>query len=391
MKPSKKNKPRIIKIIIFATLVVIALSYSTKFILKFSSFLTTTAILSASLTFMLPPVTNVSTAVITDTTEVSETIGSIKDTEIAEESAGDSFVFENINDNMNFLSNNIDNAIQPVQVLVRPDNAGEVIRKTYSAGTTTNFIGLANGYINNATEISNTTINQTIAQSPDIAILADGSPEVLIMHTHATETYLEVGQTEWFDLTYDGRTTDENKNVIRVGEEIAKQIEQAGIGVIHDTTLHDYPSFNGAYDRSAVTVQEILEANPNIKVVLDVHRDAIVNSSDTITAPVTTINGKDAAQIMIISGCDNGLFNMPNYMENLKFASALQQQMELMYPTLTRPILFDYRKYNQDLTTGSILLEMGGHANTLDEAIYSGELIGTALGELLLELKLEID
>lgn len=376
------------KYVTVTVLLALVLSNTTKFIFKFNSILTTTAIISTSLTFMLSPASNISQKPL----EIEQTnfgVDTNSNYEIeVDEVASEIFVFENINDNLDFLSNNnIAENISPIVQLIRPDNAGDVIRKTYSAGTTTNFIPLMNGFINNATDVSHETILDTISQNPDIPIIADGTPEVLIMHTHATETYLDAGQTEWYDLTYDGRTTDETKNVIRVGQEIAKQIEDAGIGVIHDATLHDYPSFNGAYDRSAVTVQEILDANPNIKIVLDVHRDAIVNDSTTITSPVTTINGKDAAQIMIISGCDNGIFNMPNYMENLKFSSALQQQMEKMYPSLTRPILFDYRKYNQDLTTGSILLEMGGHANTLEEAIYSGELIGRALAELLLEWK----
>ena len=78
---------------------------------------------------------------------------------------------------------------------------------------------------------------------------------------------------------------------------------------------------------------------------------------------------------------------MPNYMENLKFSAALQAQIETDYPTLTRPILFDYRKYNQDLTTGSILLEVGGHANTLEEALNCGEFVGKSLAKVLLALK----
>lgn len=362
----------------------------TKILFKFESILTVIAVLSTSITFMVTPVSNTSKNIITS--NVQDFNQQLSQTDIVDNQdhfEQEYFMFENINDKNEFYgNNNIEENIQPIiPVLVRPDNAGEVIRKTYTAGTTSNFIGLSNGFINNVTEVANSTVMDTISQSPDISIIGDGTPEVLIMHTHGTETYLEIGQTDWFDLSYDGRTTDETKNVIRVGEEIAKQIENAGIGVIHDKTLHDYPSFNGAYDRSAITVKEILAENPNIKVVLDVHRDAIVNSSSVITSPVATINGKDAAQIMIISGCDNGLYNMPNYMENLKFSSALQEQMELMYPSLTRPILFDYRKYNQDLTTGSILLEMGGHANTLDEAIYSGELVGNALAELLLNLK----
>lgn len=382
-----KRKPKLnyYKILSPQFILVLFSIYISKIILKCESLLTTIALISTSVTFMILPTAQTSNNEL-ETFYIQTLSEPIINNDIETNNLNQEFVLENINNE--FLSNNTLNTVQPViPTIVKPDNAGTVIRKTYTAGSTTNFVSLDNGFINNATEISNEEVIKTISQSPNISIIGDLTPEVLIMHTHATETYLDSGQIEWFDLEYTARTTDENKNVIRVGEEIVKQLEDAGIGVIHDKTLHDYPSFNGAYERSATTVKEILNEYPTIKVVLDVHRDAIVNDTSTITSPVTTINGKDSAQIMIISGCDNGMFNMPNYMENLKFSSALQNQIELMYPSLTRPILFDYRKYNQDLTTGSILLEMGGHANTLDEAIYCGELVGNALAQLLLSLK----
>ena len=116
--------------------------------------------------------------------------------------------------------------------------------------------------------------------------------------------------------------------------------------------------------------------------MLDIHRDAIISGS-TVTAPVTVTDEGTAAQVMIISGCDNGNMNYPDYMKNLSFAGALQVQMETDHPGFTRPLLFDYRKYNQHLTTGSILIEVGSHGNTLEQALKSGEWIGDSLGRLL--------
>lgn len=275
---------------------------------------------------------------------------------------------------------------EPVSETVKPENAGTIKRQTYKAGTTSVYIPLNDGFIKNCTTIGVDKIQAAIAKKPKFKIAANSKPEVLIMHTHATESY-QMENTNWFSKSYSSRTTDNTKNMIRVGDEIEKQLTDAGIGVIHDKTLHDYPSYNGAYERSAETVKRILKENPTIKVVLDVHRDAIQPDPNTMIAPVTEIDGRSCAQVMIISGCDNGKFNMPNYMENLKFSASLARQMEKNYPTLSRPILFDYRKYNQNLTTGSILLEMGGHANTLDEAIYAGELVGKSLAEVLLSLK----
>ena len=145
--------------------------------------------------------------------------------------------------------------------------------------------------------------------------------------------------------------------------------------------MFDYPEYSGAYDRSCEKIIKILEENPSIQIVIDVHRDAI-ESEGVRYAPVTEIDGKTAAQVMIICGC----MNVPQYRYNLRLASRLQGIMETNYPGLTRPILFDERNYNQELTKGSILLEMGSHANSLDEALYSGELVGECLKQLVLEL-----
>ena len=120
--------------------------------------------------------------------------------------------------------------------------------------------------------------------------------------------------------------------------------------------------------------------------MLDIHRDAIertVSGETMRVKPTTEINGKKAAQLMIIAGCDDGTMNMPNYKENLRLAAALQNQLETDHKSLTRPLMFDYRKYNQDLTTGSLLVEVGGHANSLDEAVYSAKLLGESLAKLL--------
>lgn len=237
------------------------------------------------------------------------------------------------------------------------------------------------GQVRNMTSVSNDVLLEESRKPYDFTVERNGEPQVLIMHTHETESY-EPYTRDFYDSSFTSRTTDDSMNMAAVGDKIAEQLEGAGIGVIHDVTKHDYPSYNGSYDRSRVTVQDILAENPSIKVVLDIHRDAIERPDGTRIAPTVEINGKNAAQVMIISGCDDGTMGMPDYMKNFRFASALQQQLEEDFPGLTRPVLFDYRQYNQDLTTGSILIEVGGHANSIDEALYSGELIGRALADL---------
>ena len=212
--------------------------------------------------------------------------------------------------------------------------------------------------------------------------LTAAKPTVLILHTHATESF-ELSERDFYDASFSTKTTDPEKSIIAVGDKICRQLEQAGIPYIHDTLVHDYPSYNGSYQSSRETVQRILAEYPSIKIVLDIHRDGIEREDGTRLSPVAEINGKKAAQIMIISGCDDGTMGMPNYLENLKLATAFQQQIEADYPGLTRPILFDYRHYNQDLTTGSLLIEVGSHGNSLDQVKYSGELIGKVLAQTI--------
>ena len=112
--------------------------------------------------------------------------------------------------------------------------------------------------------------------------------------------------------------------------------------------------------------------------MIDVHRDAIEDNKIRY-APAAEIDGRSAAQVMIICGCKN----VPQYRYNLRIASRLQSQMERDFPGLTRPILFDERNYNQEMTHGSFLIEMGSNANSLDEAIYSGELVGKSLARVI--------
>ena len=201
------------------------------------------------------------------------------------------------------------------------------------------------------------------------------------MHTHATECY-RPAEGLWF-LPGDGaRTTDRAANMCAVGAVMADTLNAAGIHTLHDETLNDYPSYTGSYSNSRAVVQQYLAQYPSIKVVLDVHRDAIETDGARVKA-VAEVEGKTAAQVMIICGADkNG--NLPNFKQNLAFAAKWESAMESRYPGLTRPVLFDYRYYNQDLTTGSLLIEIGGHGNNLNEALYAGYLAAQSLADALL-------
>lgn len=263
---------------------------------------------------------------------------------------------------------------------------GDIVRTTYGKYSGNTFFDLDKcGQVNNKTDISNDKLKEESRKIVDFTIENTSEPQVLIYHTHTTESF-EPYVREHMDAEFNYRTTDDTKNMIMVGNAIQAELEASGIGVIHVTEIHDYPSYNGSYARSRESIVPILEQYPSIKVALDIHRDAI-SGEGFAAQPYVEIDGKEAAQIMIISGCDDGTLNMPNYMMNFRFASKLQQQLEGDNEGLTRPILFDYRHYNQDLTTGSLLIEVGSHGNTLEQVQYSGQLIGHSLGTLLNDMK----
>lgn len=262
-----------------------------------------------------------------------------------------------------------------------PEGMLPLIYKFYPQGSGNGYIACGNASIRNATDLPDSEVAaQVNGPLPFTVELNSTEPQVLIMHTHATETY-ELAEKNWCDPNFTARSTDNSRNMIAVGAEMARVLNEAGINTIQDTTLHDYPSYNGSYEKSNATVRSYLAQYPSIKVVLDVHRDAIQTQDGTRYAPAANINGLRAAQVMIICGADlDG--NLPNFRQNLRFAARWQAKMAELYPGLARPVLFDYRYYNQDLTTGSLLIEVGGHANTLEEAKYSAQLVGDALAKL---------
>lgn len=243
-----------------------------------------------------------------------------------------------------------------------------------------------NVYMKNSSGID-INLADELAAKLKFTIKKSGEPEVLIMHTHATESYMNEVR-DYYTAADPSRTTDNDKNVTHIGEIIANKLKAAGIGVVHDKTQHDHPAYTGSYSRSEVTVNEYLKKYPSIKIVLDIHRDSIsLNETDRVR-PVAEINGKRAAQVMLCMGSQSGTVkNHPNWRENFRLALRLQQTLEVMYPGLARPIVLASKLYNQNLTTGSLLIEMGTESNTLSEAEYSAELTANALISLLNTLR----
>ncbi len=232
--------------------------------------------------------------------------------------------------------------------------------------------------ISNATNIKINT-NELISQELAYSLDGDG-PQVLIVHTHTTESYTDSGKTKYTTEDSD-RSTDETKNITAVGEVLRQTLEERGISVIHDTTVHDYPSYNGAYNRSKATVVKNLEKYPSIKLVLDVHRDGIVKSDGTKVKVAADINSEKAAQCMFVVGSNVSLTH-DSWLENMKLAVKLQNKANELYPNLMRPINLREERFNQQLSKGAIIIEVGSNGNTLNEAKAGVKLMGNVIAEL---------
>ena len=240
-------------------------------------------------------------------------------------------------------------------------------------------------YLKNSTTLY-IDLKSLLNQKLKFKIEQNREPQVLIMHTHTTESFMQ-NDNDYYTEDDNPRSIDDSKNMVKIGSIIAQKLNDSGIKTLHDKTKHDYPEYTGSYGRSAATVTSYLKKYPSIKIVIDLHRDS-VSADDGKAKLVTEIGGKKAAQVMLVMGSQSGsVKDYPNWKENLSLAIKLQQKIELKYATLARPILLRSSKYNQNLTTGSLLLEVGTEANTMEEATYSAELVAEALTDLLKTIK----
>lgn len=210
-------------------------------------------------------------------------------------------------------------------------------------------------------------------------------PQILIVHTHGSESY-DQSDGEYYEESDAYRTTDCTHNIVRVGEEIATVFRGHGFQVIHDTNLYDYPSYNGCYERSKAAVEQWLQQYPTIRFILDVHRDALVGKDGQIYKMVSTEAGEKVAQVMMVIGTNDAGFEHPRWKDNLALAVKLQQGLMRGYSDLARPIVLRSNRYNQQLSPGYLLVEVGGHGNTLTEAIAGARLWADNVSRTLLEL-----
>jgi len=207
------------------------------------------------------------------------------------------------------------------------------------------------------------------------------TPQILIMHTHTTESYTE-SDTNTYNVNSSDRNLDENKNISAVGKAMAEVFNNAGISTIQDATVHDYPSYNGAYTRALATIKKNLGEHTGIKVVLDVHRDGITREDGTKVKVAGEINGEKVAQCMFVIG-SNALLTHDNWQENLKLACKIQKKANEMYPGLMRPIILREERFNQQISKGCVIIEVGSNGNTLEEAVLGGKYIAEVIVKVL--------
>ncbi len=214
--------------------------------------------------------------------------------------------------------------------------------------------------------------------------IPEEEPLVLIIHTHGSESYLDNGY-DFYAPEETFRSLVESETVVHIGEVLCEKLNSLGIYTIHDKTMYDQTDFNRSYNYSREGIKKALAEHPSIKFVIDLHRDSVFDTNGKNIKPLTTLNGKQCAQLMLVVGTNEGGSNHPEWRDNLTFATHLQQKMNDLYPTLARPINLRSAAFNQALTKGSVLLEVGACGNTIEEAENAVLLFAQAYASLIKE------
>ena len=222
-----------------------------------------------------------------------------------------------------------------------------------------------------------------LLEGPGLRLPAEG-PQILILHTHGSEAYTQAG-LDRYEPNDSFRTEDTSCNIVRVGDELAALLEKAGLRVLHDREIYDYPSYTGSYNRSGEAVARYLREYPGIAVVIDMHRDAL-GSDGVIYKTMAEEEGTVSSQVMLLVGTDASGLEHPNWRSNLALALYLQEAVGRKHPTLMRPVTLVQQRYNQHLTSGSLILEVGSSGNTLQEALAAIRLFADGAAPALLAL-----
>ncbi len=212
---------------------------------------------------------------------------------------------------------------------------------------------------------------EALLEEPLTWSLRGEEPTVLILHTHSTESYTQ--RDEPYREVSAWRTLDERYNMLSIGQEVASLLAQAGIPTVQDRGYHDYPSYNGSYVDARASLQAYLEEYPSIELVLDLHRDAAGSGSNQLRT-LAQVEGADSAQLMIVLGT-----NHDQYEKNLALALKLHAVLEKLSPGIMRPLQLRPQRFNQDLSSGALLIEVGAAGNAHDEALRAAGQLAKAI------------
>ena len=206
--------------------------------------------------------------------------------------------------------------------------------------------------------------------------LKGADPSVLILHTHTTESYSKTEEDYAESGSY--RTLEEEYNMLSIGEAVEDILTEAGIGVIHDRQIHDHPSYNGSYVHARNSTEKILKENPGISLILDLHRDALDTQGKQMRT-LAQVDGEATAQLMMVVGTDVSRQDHENWQENLALALKLHALLERENPGIMRPVNLRGQRFNQDLSSGAMLIEMGAAGNTRGEALRAAQKLAEAI------------
>ena len=201
-------------------------------------------------------------------------------------------------------------------------------------------------------------------------------PTVLILHTHTTESYTKT--TEDYKESSAWRTLDENYNMLSVGDTLGRILAKNGITAIHDRELHDYPSYNGSYSDARKSIAAYLEEYPSIRLVLDLHRDA-ADTEDGQLRTAVDLDGQRTARLMLVMGTDAAGLTHPEWEKNLSLALKLHATLEKQAPGIMRPLVLRSQRFNQDMSSGALLVEVGAAGDSHAEALAAVEQLAKAI------------
>lgn len=202
--------------------------------------------------------------------------------------------------------------------------------------------------------------------------------KVLILHSHISESYTKTAGQDYSE-SEPYRTGNNDYNVAAVGERLAQHLRDAGVEVIHDTTDFEVPNTDYAYDSARDSLEQYLRDNPDIALVIDLHRDAALTQDGYQWGPTVNVNGRETARIAFAVGTGCYIGGENHWEENLSVVTKVQVQLEKLFPGITRDILVSSSQYNQDLPAKFILAEVGAAGNTLEEAMNAADCLAEAI------------